>query len=106
MKRGHPKKGLTIAAADFPALAEFFAAYLHQDFRDEYGSAANAAKQYLADAAPQEAQSVRAEWARLRSALAGRPLSEAQSAIGKLGAAWRPDSPSALTDFDAALNAS
>jgi hypothetical protein len=103
MKRGHPKKGVTIAPADFPALAEFFAAYLHQDFNDEYGSAANAVKQYLGDATPQEAQSVRAEWARFRTALAGRPLGEVQSAIGKLGAAWRPDSQSALTDFDVAL---
>jgi len=24
---------------EFPALREFFAGYLHQDFRDEYGSA-------------------------------------------------------------------
>jgi hypothetical protein len=103
MKRGHPKKGVTIALADFPALAEFFAAYLHQDFNDEYGSAANAVKQYLGDATPQEAQSVRAEWARLRSTLTGRPLGEVQSAIGKLGASWRPDSQSALTDCDVAL---
>jgi hypothetical protein len=103
MKRGHPKKSLTIAPADFPALAEFFAAYLHQDFNDEYGSAADAAKQYLSDATPQEAESVRGEWARFRTTLAGQPLSEVQSAIGKLGAAWRPDSQSALVDFDAAL---
>jgi contact-dependent growth inhibition (CDI) system CdiI-like immunity protein len=103
MKRGHPKKGLTVAPADFPALAEFFAAYLHQDFHDEYGSAADAAKQYLGDATRQEAEGVRAEWVRFRSTLAGQPLSEVQSAIAKLGAAWRPDSPSALADFDVAL---
>jgi CdiI immunity protein len=103
MKRGHSKKGVTIAPADFPALVEFFAAYLHQDFNDEYGSAAAAAKQYLGDATPQEVEGVRAEWARLRTTLAGRPLSEVQSAFGKLGAAWRPDSQSALTDFDVAL---
>ena len=32
-----------IAAEDYPTLSEFFSAYLHQDFRNEYGSATKAA---------------------------------------------------------------
>lgn len=94
---------VAIAPEDFPALHDFFAAYLHQDFRDEYGSATKAAKHYVKDAAPDQAQSLRGDWQRFRQKLAGQPLPTVQSAIRKLGAAWLPDSEAALAQLDAAL---
>jgi hypothetical protein len=45
MTSGKKKRGAGKSVADFPALREFFR-ILHQDFQDEYGSAAGAAKPF------------------------------------------------------------
>ena len=103
MKTKNKTSEIVIAPEDFPALHEFFAAYLHQDFRDAYGSATKAAKQYTKDAAPDQVESLRSDWQRLRQKLAGQPLATVQAAIRKLGAAWLPDSEAALTQLDAVL---
>jgi hypothetical protein len=92
-----------IVADDYPTLSEFFSAYLHQDFRNEYGSPTKAAKHYVADASPDEAQALRNEWKKLREELDGQPLPVMQAAVRKLGAAWLPDSEAALKQLDAAL---
>ena len=92
-----------IASGDYPTLSEFFSAYLHQDFRNEYGSATKAAKHFIADAEPDQAQSLRNEWQDLRAKLNGQPLPVIQAAVRKLGAAWLPDSEAALKQIDAAL---
>ena len=92
-----------IVAEDYPTLSDFFSAYLHQDFRNEYGSATKAAKHYLADASPEDGQALRSEWQKLREKLAGQPLPVIQAAVRKLGAAWLPDSEVALKQIDAAL---
>jgi hypothetical protein len=93
----------SIAAEDYPTLSEFFSAYLHQDFRNEYGSATKAAKHYIADASPNDVQTLRNEWQNLREKLTGQPLRVIQAAVRKLGAAWLPDSEAALKQIDAAL---
>ncbi len=103
MKRKRNTNEVAIAPEDFPALHDFFAAYLHQDFRDEYGSATKAAKQYVKDASPDQVASLRTDWQRFREKLAGQPLPTVQSAIRRLGAAWLPDSEAALAQLDAAL---
>lgn len=77
-------------ANNFPALQEFLPAYLHEDFGEEYESAAEAVKEFLAEAGGDEIQNVKDEWLRLRKTLAGRPFGEVQSAIRCLGAAWQP----------------
>jgi CdiI immunity protein len=92
-----------IAAEDYPTLGEFFSAYLHQDFRNEYGSPTKAAKHYIADASPDEVQTLRNEWKKLRETLDGQPLRVIQAAVRKLGAAWLPDSEAALKQLDASL---
>jgi hypothetical protein len=103
MKRKKKPIEVAIAPEDFPTLHEFFAAYLHQDFRNEYGSATKAARQYVKDAAPEQVQSLHDDWQRFREKLAGQPLATVQAAIRKLGAAWLPDSEAAFTQLDAAL---
>jgi hypothetical protein len=103
VKRKPKPNEVAITPEDFPTLHDFFAAYLHQDFRDEYGSATKAAKQYAKDAAPDQVASLRTDWQRFREKLAGQPLPAVQSAIRKLGAAWLPDSEAALAQLDAAL---
>jgi hypothetical protein len=92
-----------ISLEDFPTLSEFFSSYLHQDFRNEYGSAIKAAKHYVSDAAPDQVQALRAEWQRFREKLTGQPLVTVQAAVRKLGAAWLPDSDAAFIALDAAL---
>ena len=78
--------------ADYPALSDFVPAYLHQDFGEEYGSAAEAAAAFLADASGEEILQVRKEWQRLHQVLGDRSLGEWQAALRQLGGAWQPQS--------------
>ncbi len=75
---------------DFPALQEFLAAYLHEDFGEEYDSAGEAVREFLVEASGDELQNVKEEWLRLHKVLRGRTFSELRSAIRRLGAAWQP----------------
>jgi hypothetical protein len=78
--------------ADYPALLEFVPAYLHQDFGQEYGSAAEAVTAFLADASGDEILQVKDEWRRLLHVLGDRSLGEWQAALRQLGGAWLPQS--------------
>ena len=89
--------------ADFPALREFFPAYLHQDFAEEYGSADAAVRGFLADASGDEILSVKEEWKLFRAAFRGRPLGEIQAALEKLGSAWSPENEAQLDRLDEIL---
>ena len=97
-KRQHEEKPFD--PADYPALREFFPAYLHQDFGDEYGSAAGAVKGFLGDASGDEILQVKDEWKAFRSALLRRPFQEIQSAIGELGSEWQPQNETELKELD------
>jgi hypothetical protein len=77
-------------ANEFPVLKEFFSGYLHEDFNDEYGSAASAARAFRGDASLEESAQARQEWARLRKILTGRSIPEVQTSLQKLGGSWRP----------------
>lgn len=94
-----------VNAAEFPCLREFFSGYLHEDFVDEYGSAAGAARAFFGDASLEEAATTREEWAKLRQILAGQPITEVHAALHKLGGAWRPVEPQELETMDAAFRA-
>jgi CdiI immunity protein len=78
--------------ADYPALLEFVPAYLHQDFGEEYGSAAEAVKAFLADASGDEILQVKEEWQRLHQVLGDHSLGEWQAVLRQLGGAWQPQS--------------
>jgi CdiI immunity protein len=90
--------------ADYPTLREFFPAYLHQDFAQEYGSAVAAVKAFLADASGDEILQVKEEWKLFRSNLREQPLAEIQSAIGALGSSWQPLDATQLQQFDEILS--
>jgi CdiI immunity protein len=88
-----PQKKENPAAFDpheFPALKEFFSGYLHEDFTDEYGSAASAARAFRGDASPEELAQARLEWSKLCRILSGRSIPDLQTSLEKLGGAWRP----------------
>ena len=90
MTRQKKKKAAGFDASEFPVLQEFFSGYLHEDFNDEYGSAASAARAFRGDASPEESAQARLEWAKLRKILTGRSMPEIQISLEKMGGAWRP----------------
>jgi hypothetical protein len=105
MNSGKKKRGARKSAADFPALRGFFSGYLHQDFQDEYGSAAGAAKAFRDDASDSEIETVRREWKAWRAGLDQASADEIAQAARKFGAAWQPEAFEDLERVETALNA-
>ena len=81
---------------DFPALRDFLAGYLHEDFVLEHGTPENAVRAFRADADPGELDSVQRDAARFAQAIEDWPWADARGALRRLGAAWVPGSRSAL----------
>lgn len=100
MNQGHAGEKKLFDPADYPALREFFPAYLHEDFVDEYGSAIGALKGFLGDASGDEILQAKEEWRNFREAFREKPFPEIQAAIGKLGSAWLPEDEIELKDWD------
>jgi hypothetical protein len=103
--RKKDKAAPVVDAAEFPCLREFFSGYLHEDFADEYGSAAGAARAFFGDASLEEAATTREEWSKLRKIVADLPMPEVHSVLQKLGSGWRPMEPQDLETMDAAFRA-
>jgi hypothetical protein len=101
MTREKKEKAVGFCPDEFPVLKEFFSGYLHEDFNDEYGSAAIAARAFRGDASPEESAQARQEWAKLRKILTGRSVPEVQASLQKLGGAWRPQDLDEFHSLDA-----
>jgi hypothetical protein len=97
------EKNLSFDPGNFPALLEFLPAYLHQDFREEYDSAADALKAFLSEASGDEIGDVREEWTRFRKGFKGSPFQEIQAALEQLGSAWLPENEGELENIDEIL---
>lgn len=104
MTHEHAHEEKPFEPADYPALREFFPAYLHQDFAEEYNSPAEAAKGFLSEASGDEILQVKEEWKAFRRTFRGRPWREIQAAIEKLGSAWVPENEVQLKEFDEILS--
>jgi CdiI immunity protein len=100
----HAREEKPFDPADYPALREFFSAYLHQDYVDEYGSAAGALQGFLADASGDEILQVKDEWKALRHGFCGRSLPETQNAFGRLGSSWTPENEAELKELEEILS--
>jgi hypothetical protein len=103
MKNEKAKTGTRISPSDYKGLSEFFSGYLHEDFRDEYGSPSGAVRAFRGDGSNEEIAQVRAEWTKLRSAFRGRPITDLQEALRKLGSGWQPQEEEELAPMDNAL---
>ena len=103
MKNEKAKPGVRISPADYAGLREFFAGYLHEDFRDEYGSPSGAVRAFKGDGSNEEIAQLRVEWGKLRSAFRGRPITDFQEALHKLGSGWQPQEEEELARVDSAL---
>ena len=84
MKTHSPK--IDVMAENFPALHTFLRGYFHEDVRDEYGTAPEAADQFCEDADSDERIPVAKEWQKLMEMTDGQtaPLN---AALKKLGSA-------------------
>ena len=85
-------------------LRDFFSGYLHQDFRDEHGSAVAAAVAFCKDAQPDELAAVRKEWNLWRKRLDAAAPDAMATAIRELGGAWQPQNLADLEAVGRALN--
>jgi len=90
--------------ADFPALQEFLPAYLHEDFGEEYGSAAGALQAFLEDASGDQILQLKEEWTRFRRVFEHVSLEARQAALVALGSAWRPETEAELKGLDEILS--
>jgi len=78
-----------ISAADFPALRSFLRGYFHQDMKDEYGSPAEAAREFCSDASDAERTAVAGEWSRFMDQTKGQPLEAINRILtGPLGSSY------------------
>jgi CdiI immunity protein len=84
MKPHSPKVDIT--AENFPALHTFLRGYFHEDVRDEYGTAPEAADQFCEDADSDERVPVAREWQRVMELTQGQAPA-LNAALRKLGAA-------------------
>ena len=89
---------------NFPTLLEFLPAYLHEDFGEEYGTAAQAIEALLADISGDEIRNVKDEWRALRQTFVGQPFDGMQKALAELGTTWLPQSEQELQSVDEILN--
>jgi len=81
-----------VKAEDFPALAQFFGGYLHQDLLLDHGSAPAAARSFRRDASPDEARAVDDELDRLLALTERWTVTQIRRFLKALGAAWLPSS--------------
>ena len=100
----HDAKKPNFEPESYPALMEFLPAYLHEDFGEEYGSAARAFAALVSDANGDQIRNVKEEWLALRRALSGRALPEVQESLARLGTAWQPQSEQELRAVDEILS--
>jgi hypothetical protein len=86
-----------VSAASFPALRRFLRGYLHEDWAEDYDSAAQAAQQFCEDADREEWQQVLREWQAFQKQVKGQPLREVNRLLQeKLGGAWEVQSAAEL----------
>jgi hypothetical protein len=86
MTAPQPPKKPDFSTADYSALRSFLRGYFHQDMKDEYGSAEESAREFCADAAPDERAAVAREWGRLVDQTKSNSLDEINRILtGPLG---------------------
>ena len=74
---------------ELPRLAEFLAGYLHEDWNLDYGSAAEAAWDYLLEADLEAAEALAVEWGVLTAAARAVPLDELNRLLReRFGSGW------------------
>ncbi|MGE0639369.1 MAG: contact-dependent growth inhibition system immunity protein [Thermoanaerobaculia bacterium] len=82
-------------AEQLPRLAQFLAAYLHEDWSLDYASPAEAVYDFLSGADLEEAEELAGEWSTLLALARDLPLDDLNRLIGeRFGSPWRVTSVS------------
>lgn len=92
------KKGASLGER-YPALAQFLAGYLHEDFVLDHKTPEGARDAFLRDANARERAAVRKELAQFLAEADQRVWSEVRNGFSELGGAWAPKSRAALAAF-------
>lgn len=95
-RRPRPSSTRTVSADDFPALRDFLAGYLHEDFADEHASPEDAVRAFARDADEGELQALKNDSRRFAERIADWSSADARRALRSLGGAWAPGSRTAL----------
>ncbi len=91
----------------YKLLNQFFRAYLHQDFPEEYGSVAGALRQYRKDAGEADFRTFAAEWSEFVSEVRDFPSDEVRRVLLEdFGASWTLTSRHELDVFTEAMKKS
>jgi len=83
---------LRISRKDYPALSNFLRGYLHEDYRQEHGSAARAVEAFCRAATPAEQAAVASDLDAFLAATLALRHRERIAGLQALGGAWRPRS--------------
>lgn len=93
------------SAADFPQLQEFLRGYLHEDFKEEHGSALGALDEFCYSATKRERQALKRDLDAFVTLIAGKPFDKVRDWWTRdLGSAWLPPDKKALLALQAQLN--
>ena len=82
----------------FLELRRVFEGYLHEDFAEEYGSAAAAIRAFHADASAAETRAFRDEARRFLAATRAVDFADVQRLVTRVGSRWVPGSREELED--------
>jgi CdiI immunity protein len=75
--------------SDLPNLRSFLRGYFHQDMKDEYDSPEEAAREFCADASPQERAAVAREWSQFLDHTKGQSIEAINRILtGPLGSSY------------------
>jgi len=88
---------------EFSALRSFLRGYLHEDWKQEYDSVEQAARDFWDDADAGERHQVRAQWLAFTKSINGQSLDSISRRLHDLGSAWQPASESDLDAITRAL---
>jgi hypothetical protein len=95
----------TITPHDFPALRDFLAGYLHEEYEAEHRTPQGAIDAFCRDATAEELRRLQDDAARFAAAIGGMRWRDVRRALRQLGAAWAPRSAEALAAFLRAIAA-
>lgn len=93
------------SAADFPQLQEFLRGYLHEDFKEEHGSALGALDEFCYSASKREREALKRDLDAFMALIVGKPFERVRDWwTRELGSAWLPPDKKALLGLQAQLN--
>lgn len=100
-----PAASSSFNAADYPHLSAFLRSYLHEDFKEEHGSAPGAMDEFCYHAHKRERDALKSEFDAFLNLAERRPFAQVRQWLTEgLGSAWLPPDKNALLALQTVLN--